>query len=184
MMRAVKPDPNVSHRGLAIAMAAIAFCIAPAFIASARAAEIEVSWVEVQQEVRPKNTTSTASKSVRLTLAADGKIAEHYSASNRRGQTNSRHGEGRFRETIGPRKRSQVSWHVENQKTLVRTWSREQHVQTIKVTAISDSSCRAEISFRLKPGFREFRMTSIATGEPTFHSAVSATQIKCTVLSP
>jgi hypothetical protein len=184
MMRAVKPEfPNVSHRGLAIAMAVTIFFAASAFISSAQAAEIEVSWLEVQQQVRPKKATGHTRKAVRLTLAADGKVAEHYSATNRRGQANTGVGEGRFRETIGPPKRGRVSWQVENQKTLVRSWDREQHVEIIRVTANSDSSCRAEISFRLKPGFREYLAYTISSGKPAYHSAISATQVKCTVLS-
>jgi hypothetical protein len=169
---------------MTIAMAVAILCAASAFMSSARAAEIEVSWVEVQQEVRPKKVTSTTSKSVRLTLAADGKISDRYSATNSRGKTNARNGEGRFRDGISGYKSTRVSWQVKDSKTLVRTWNREQHVQIIQVTANSDSSCRADVSLRLKPGFREYLMYHISDGKPAYYSAISVTQIKCTVLSP
>ena len=67
------------------------------------------------------------------------------------------------------------------QETLVRTLESFQHTETVRVTTTGTGSCRATVSYRVKRGFREYRLTRIATGEPTFHSRVHADQVKCTV---
>lgn len=148
----------------------------------ASAAEIVVSWTTVQQEVRPAQAVRTVQSSVRLTLRGGSAIAETAENVTPRGMRRSATREGQFRDPIGGGTGNRpVTWRVEGPKTLVRTQSFAQHTVTVRVTTISDTSCAATVSFRLKPGFREYRVTRMINGQPMYLSSMSADQISCTV---
>jgi hypothetical protein len=146
----------------------------------AAAAEITVSWTEVQQQSRPQPRMNSVSKSVRLTLQGGSAISEQFEARNMRGRARSSVLEGRLREGM-ERGRSTVAWRVGDSKTLVRTASLPQHTMTIRVRTLSDSSCEAAVSYHLKPGFREYRMRSIRDGEPLYMSSITPQQVTCSV---
>jgi len=149
-------------------------------VVEARTAEITVSWIEVQHQVRPRQTTGSVTKTVRLTLQGGNAISDSYEARNMRGRTRQANYQGKLREgmELG---RSSVAWRVANSRTLVRTASYPQHVQTIRVRTLSETTCQAEVSNRIKPGFREYAMRSIATGEPMYFSAVHAENVTCSI---
>ncbi len=148
---------------------------------TAGAAEIVVTWVLVHQEIRPQQGLRHSSNaSVRLSLRGGSEIAESYECDEHaraakrtiaRGAVPQPHGGGL----------ANVTWRVQDARTLVRTSERSQHTETVRVTTIGTNSCRATVSYRLKHGFREYRVTRISTGEPLFVSRVHADQIKCTV---
>jgi len=146
----------------------------------AAAAEITVSWVEVQQQTRPLMRMNSVSKSVRLTLQGGSAISEQFEARNMRGRSMSTALEGRLREGM-QRGRGTVAWRVGDSKTLVRTASGPQQSQTIRVRTLSDTSCEATVSYHLKPGFHEYRMRSMRDGEPVYMSSISPQQVTCSV---
>lgn len=149
----------------------------------ATAAEIIVSWTTVEHQVRPRPGVTRTSKSIRLNLQGGNAVSETRTVTNQRGQTNARSAEGRFRGTMKVSKTVQSSWRVQDSKTLVRTENRPQHVEVMRVMTTSASACQAEITYRLKPGFQEYRMTSIAHRDAVFLSSLSAEQVACRVLS-
>jgi hypothetical protein len=151
------------------------------------AAEVAVSWTEVQIQVRPQPGTNRSNKSLRLTLGGGSSISERFESSNRRSRGSSSR-EGHFRSTMartgnseGFGTRTQTSWRVGDSKTLVRTSNWPQHSEVVRVTMISDTTCRAEISHHLKSGFREFRKTSTSRGHPVYLSSITVEQVTCMV---
>jgi hypothetical protein len=144
------------------------------------AAEITVSWTEVQQQVRPQMRTNSVSKSIRLTLQGGSAISEHFEARNMRGRTFNTAAEGRLREGM-ERGQSTVAWRVGDSKTLVRTASFPRSTLSVRVQTLSATSCAATVSYRLKPGFSEYRMRGIVTGEPVYLSSISPQQVACSV---
>ena len=147
---------------------------------TAGAAEIVVTWVLVDQEIRPQQGLRHSNASVRLSLRGGSAIAESSEFMNMRGQRNGRSLEGQFRNPMGAGL-ANVTWRVQDARTLVRTSESSQHTATVRVTTTGTNSCRATVSYRLKHGFREYRITRISTGEPVFVSRMHADQIKCTV---
>jgi hypothetical protein len=147
---------------------------------TAGAAEIVVTWVLVHQEIRPQPGLRHSNGSIRLSLRGGSTIAEGFEFMNMRGQRIGRSLEGQFRNPMAAGL-TNVTWRVQNARTLVRTSESFQHTAAIRVTTTGTNSCRATVSYRLKRGFREYRIPRISTGEPVFVSRMHADQIKCTV---
>jgi hypothetical protein len=137
---------------------------------TAGAAEIVVTWVLVYQEIRPQQGLRHSNNSIRLSLRGGSAIAENFNFM--------KSAEGQLRNRMVGRN---VTWRVQNARTLVRTSERFQHTATVRVITTGTDSCRATVSYRLKHGFREYRIPRISTGEPVFVSRMYADQIKCTV---
>ena len=146
---------------------------------TAGAAEIVVTWVLVYQESRPQQGLRHSNGSVRLSLRGGSASAENFEFMSTRGQRIGRSLEGRFRNPMGAG--SSATWRIQDTRTLVRTSESFQHTATIRVTTTGTDSCRATVSYRLKHGFRKYRISRISTGEPMFVSRMHADQIKCTI---
>jgi hypothetical protein len=134
-----------------------------------------VNWVEVEHEVRPRHAVWRVQRTVNLTLHGGSAITESSSAMNPRGQTVERSAQGRFRDEL----RSQSSWRVLSTRTLSRAREFRQHVETVQVTIGPNRACRANVSYRLKSGFREYTLPSISTGVPLYFSSLRAENIDC-----
>ena len=155
----------------------------------AKAAEIVVSYTTVQHEARPRQggLWDTAVR-IHLKLQGGNVLGETVYADNLHGRTRTVNREGRFRDSmtvsttrgnVGPL--GGVSWTVEDSKTLARRADASQHIHTIRVIITSDTTCRADVSYHLKPGFREYKFTSIKTGVPIYLSSIRARNITCRV---
>jgi hypothetical protein len=137
-----------------------------------QAAEIGVSFTEVRQAARPTPGTTRVAKSYSLTLRGGNAIS--YSRTFQSKVMGA--GDGQLG-MPNPSSRNQSAWKVENRSTLIRIVRLPQHVEEIRVTKDTDTSCRATVSYHLKPGYKEF-----SVGRPeTFLSAVSAENIVCQV---
>jgi hypothetical protein len=148
----------------------------------ANAMEIVVSWASIEHGIRTRVSVWRSKRSVRLNLAGGNVIAEARSVTSElSGRTNRLDTAGRFRDELNASRTVQSSWRVQDARTLIRTETRPQHTETIRITVDSQNRCRATISYRLIPGFREYRMTSISTGRPVYLSALSAEHVICTI---
>ena len=150
-------------------------------VIDAQAAEIVVSWTQVEHQVRPQQGTWRVSRSVRLTLRGGNAVSESVSATNARGQSWTGSAEGRLRDSmqVSGTPRS-TTWKVQDSRTLIRTFSGSQHLEVIRVTMDASGACRAQVSYQLKPGFAEYRMLSISRRTPLYFSSLQAEQIRCT----
>ena len=133
--RSANAAPDRSRRYFAarlcyVAPAAIGLLLQPG---EARSVEITVSWVEVQHEVRPRQGTWNVNKSLRLNLRGGNAITENYVARNSSGKTSELAGQGKFGDSMDLRGNTQSTWSVRDANTLVRTWSRSQHTETMEV---------------------------------------------------
>ena len=162
--------------GLLVAVAVMAAGFSGA--GEAGAVEFVISYVEVQNEVRPKQATWSVNKSVTVKLHGGNAISDSYSARTTSGYSASLSGEGKFRDSMVQGARSQTSWRVQDSNTLVRTWARAQHTETMRLS-VSGKSCSATISYRLKPGFREYMTLAIRDRQPLYFSSISAQNISC-----
>ena len=150
------------------------------FAVEVRAAEIVVSWTEVQEEVRPRQGTRSVARTVRLSLRGGNVIADNVVTSGARGRSNTKSAEGRLGDSMTSGK-SKVSWSVRDSKSLVRTQDYPQHRSVIRVTTQSDTACVATVSFSLRPGFQEYRLKRIADGEVMFFRSLSAENVSCRI---
>lgn len=174
---------SILHRSRACRITAgmLSLALLMAGESAAIAAEIVVSWTSVQNEIRPRQANWRVAVNVRLTLRGGNAISESVQSASGRRRTGSTR-EGQFREAIaGGQNRVNVTWRVQDARTLVRTSDLPQHTLTVRVTTIADTSCKASVSYRLKPGFREYRGTRMSNGEPMFMSAMHAEDIRCTI---
>ena len=148
---------------------------------TARAAEIVVSYTTVEHQLRPTPGIWNVAVQIRLALRGGNLVGEVVHADNLRGGTRKVSREGTFRESMvrGSVTPTKVSWRVGDSKTLIRTADAPQHIMTMRVYMISDTTCRAEVSFRLKPGFTEYKFTSIKSGLPIYMSSYYARNITC-----
>jgi hypothetical protein len=168
---AIAMDGRIAKTGLALA----------ALLAAAgetRAVEFIISYVETQHEVRPRQATWNVNKNLKLKLETGGAISEGYTSRNNTGDTANLSGQGRFRDEMAHGEGNQSSWRVLDDNTLLRTWTRAQHVETMRVT-VSGNTCKATIAYELKPGFKEYQLPSIRDGRPLYFTALSAKDIAC-----
>jgi hypothetical protein len=166
----------LARRGLLCLLLAAAGSALPA--GSAHSVEFVISWLEVQHEVRPRQAVWKVRKTVRLTLEGGNAISEATTATGSSGRTVGFVGEGKLREQMS-RGRSQASWRVQDEHTLVRTASRPQHTEIMEVSVTGQNTCAAKLSYHLKPGFNEYMMRSIRNRQPLYFDAVSAENIVC-----
>lgn len=162
---------RVGKTGLALATMLLA-------VDPARAVEFVISYVETQHEVRPRQATWNVNKNLKLKLDSGGAISEGYTSRTNAGDTANLSGQGRFRDAMVHGEGNQSSWRVLDADTLVRTWTRPQHVETMRVT-VSGNTCKATIAYELKPGFKEYLLPSIRDGRPLYFTALSAKDIAC-----
>lgn len=163
----------------------IATALGVFLLESANAAEIIVSWTEVQQPARPGQRVGNVQRNIQLTLQGGNSISQRAeTVSTRSGLRQSSNVSTRFRDSVttGPLN-VRTSWRVGDSKTLVRTQNWPQHSEVVRVVTQSESTCRAEVSYQLKPGFREYLKRSMSTGEASYRSALSAQNISCRVVS-
>jgi len=143
---------------------------------AASAAEIVVSWHEVQEEVRPKPHTAWADKSLRLDLQGGSAISQTGSATDRRGKSSGGSASGQLGTQM-----KKSTWQVQDSKTLVRTQDQAQQIQVVRVRTTSDNTCSAEVSYHLKPGFREYLLHRISNNEEVFYSSLRAENVSCRI---
>jgi hypothetical protein len=138
------------------------------------AKEIFVSWIEIQRHVRPSNT-DRVTNNIRLTLYGENSISEVRNAASGPGtKTGTNNGK------IGSPIDAAVSWNVQDANTLIRTADYSQYLLIIRVTVGVSNSCRAQITYGLKPGFSEYKMGSINhPGRLVYSSSISVEAVSC-----
>jgi hypothetical protein len=160
-----------------ILAAAVAVAVGPRHAPALQAAslDIEVSWAEAQRQIRPQQANVTVNRRVRAVLNGDSSITETMSTEGPAGPGQET---GRFRGESWAG-RASVSWQVEDSRTFVRTATYPQHLEVLRLTVASDKSCRATLSFQLRPGFREYLKWNPSDGSLQYFSAVTAGGITC-----
>jgi len=160
-----------------ILAAAAALAVGPRLAPALQAAslEIEVSWAEAQREIRPRQASVTANRRIRALLQGDSSITETMSTE---GESSPGQETGRFRGEPWAG-RASVSWQAEDSRTFVRTATYPQHLEVLRLTIASEGSCRATLSFQLRPGFREYLKWSPSDGSLMYFSALTAGGITC-----
>ena len=146
-------------------------------LGSVEAAEIRISWISVEHEVRPKQAEWRTPKTVTLSLRGGNTISESYAVLHPNGRTTVNSSGGNLRDPMALASTITSSWRVGPNNTLIRSADRPQHVETIRVSVSASNSCSAKISFQLKPGFHEYRMQSLRG--PIYLSALRAEQVTC-----
>lgn len=166
--------------GLAL-LAAVMSC--PSQVVAADNVQVVVSWTEVQTEYSPRQETWRPTREVRLTLRGGSQLSENaaITPTSGRGPARTTSGEGKFREALAGDMKTRATWQVGGPKSLVRTQNYRQHVTTIRVTVTSSNSCQAHVSFKLKPGFRDYFFISIVDRREMHVSSVSAENVACRI---
>jgi hypothetical protein len=141
---------------------------------------ILVSWTLVQHVVRPEPKTQQASKSVQVTLQGGNALVETRSVANN-GRSSARTGTGSFNHTLDLAKTIKSSWRVLNARTLVRKENRAQHVELVTVRMTGSATCKADVSYQLKPGFREYKVLVLGGKGSIFLDRIHIERTSCVV---
>jgi hypothetical protein len=154
-------------QGCVLILAGAVALAGPRLAAALQAAslEFEVSWAEAQREIRPQQANVTVNRRIRALLQGDSSITETMST------------EGEAPEPWAGR--ASASWQAEDSRTFVRTATYPQHLEVLRLTVTSEGSCRAALSFQLRPGFREYLKWSPSDGRLMYFSALTAGGITC-----
>jgi hypothetical protein len=163
-------------QGCVLILAGAVALAGPRLAAALQAAslEFEVSWAEAQREIRPQQANVTVNRRIRALLQGDSSITETMSTEGEApGQET-----GRFRGEPWAG-RASASWQAEDSRTFVRTATYPQHLEVLRLTVTSEGSCRAALSFQLRPGFREYLKWSPSDGRLMYFSALTAGGITC-----
>jgi len=135
---------------------------------------IHVTYKVASTRVRPSPIEGDGSGSLRVILHADGKVDDVVE------------GEGKYAKRwemkdrkLGPQD-SGAQYRVIDRNTIVRTSSSPTHTFTVRIT-VSGTSCRANVTYTLKPGHREFEVYSPQLGTAAFYSKLSPHSISCRI---
>jgi hypothetical protein len=74
-----------------------------------------------------------------------------------------------------------VSWHVIDQKHLVRIQSFSQSVRKMTVTVNPDNTCRLDVTDELKPGFQEYAFLRVSVHSIGYFSSYRVVSTSCTI---
>ena len=170
----------LSNPGLVLAATVLFLLSAGPMSYSATAAEIILSWTEIQEQVRPQRRTFRMARSIRLSLRGGNVITHSGVWTDPQGRAFSKGNEGRLG-TVHVGEKNKATWSVKDSKSLVRTVEGVQHTSVITVTTQSDTSCSATISHALKPGFQEYLYFREVDGAPTYMRSLSAENLTCRI---
>jgi hypothetical protein len=171
---------NLRRVGRGLGVSGVCLCLLLPAGRLADAAQITVSYNTVQTQVRPRPGTWTTSVKVLLTLRGANQINDEVHSDNLAGHQRTWSRAGAFREKIGgPASSTRTAWHVEDKKTIIRTTDYDQQTLTVRVVMTSDAACSAQVVYRLKPGFKEYKLISIRRGTPLYLSAIRVENVLC-----
>jgi len=139
---------------------------APPVLAQQRS--IEVSWVEVHDEISPRQVVSRKSRSLRFNLEDDITIITSARTYRADSEQITRNGTGLTR------------WRVEGPNTLVREQLNPGYIRRVTIQINGGSKCHASISFSPRSGtLYQMNRNLDGTGEVLFLRSVSAENVTC-----
>ena len=132
---------------------------------------IEVSWVEVHDEISPRQVVSRNSRFIKFSLENDNTII----TSARTYRTN--------REQVTRNGTGLTTWRVEGPNTLVREQVNPGYIRRVTVQIDNGSKCQASISFSPRSGtLYQMNRNLDGTGEALFLQSVSAENVTCRMI--
>jgi hypothetical protein len=134
---------------------------------------IEVSWVEVHDEISPRQVVSRRSRSVKFSLGDDNTIITSSRTYRPNGEQITRNGTGLTR------------WRVEGPNKLVREQLNPGYIRrvTIQIQIDGGLKCRANIGFSPRSGtLYQMNRNLDGTGEVVFLRSVTAENVTCQII--
>src|SRR5215467_8887321 len=132
---------------------------------------IQVSWVEVHDEISPRQVVSRNSRFIKFSLENDNTII----TSARTYRTN--------REQVTRNGTGLTTWRVEGPNTLVREQVNPGYIRRVTVQIDNGSKCHASISFSPRSGtLYQMNRNLDGTGEVLFLRSVSAENVTCRMI--
>ena len=146
----------------------VAICWARPVLAQQRS--IEVSWVEVHDEISPRQAVSRKSRSIKFSLEDDNTII----TSGRTYRPN--------REQVTRNGTGLTTWRVGGPNTLVREQFNPGYIRRVTVQIDGGSKCHASISFSPRSGtLYQMNRNLDGTGELLFLRSVTAENVACRI---
>ena len=147
--------------------------------ASAAGVVFDLSYVDQVQEISPITANYATNQHIVVTLREGNCVTEQHGW-----QSPKSAGKYGTEGAIGAAASAgqiKVTWHVENQNSLIRYAEYPQHIDTVHLM-VSGQSCQATISRRLKPGFSTYERFN-RDWSPVFFSSLTSSEIACRVIS-
>jgi hypothetical protein len=137
---------------------------------------INIQYTEIQDQVRPKTIVVYNTRTVQVTLGENNKLSERFRST----------GGAVADSTVGPNEPTaccgsgNARWRVSGPNALLREANYPQHIQRLTVK-VEGKSCTVSISYALKPGFHEYRLTNQRSGQPEYLKSLRTDNISCRI---
>jgi len=149
------------------------------FVSAAIAADgdtfITVTYKNHAIRVKPQPAEGDGDVVTRIILHANGTFDEAFEATGK----NTKQWEVKKRK-LGSQKDGTVQFRVINKSTIERVFEDRTLVHSIKVT-VDGKSCKADVTYTLKPGQKEFVLYSPALGQMAHFSEVKPFNVECKI---
>lgn len=152
-----------------IAMLPLAAPAAPALAGDATTVQLE--WTEIVDRVSPNPRSGIITrKQASLSLSGQNQVAESRSSVS-----------GRFGSRAATSGRLGGGWRVGENNSLVKSEDYPHHTRTMSVT-VSGSSCRLEVTHRLKAGFTDYVYPMLSRpGQHGVYSRLATQSTACSI---
>lgn len=136
---------------------------------------INIQYTEIAERVRPDTKLVYNTRTVQMTLGENNKLSEK-----------SRSTGGLVADsTVGPNETAatgsgRARWRVSGPNALLREANYPQHIQRLTVKVMG-KSCTVSVSYALKPGFHEYRLTNQRSGQLVYMKSLRADNISCRI---
>jgi hypothetical protein len=157
---------------MAVIIAVALTVVAPPALAQST---INIQYTEISERARPDAKLVYNTRTVQVTLGDNNKLSEK-----------SRSTGGLVADTtVGPNETTAVGsgtarWRVSGPSELAREANYPQHIQRLTVKVVG-KSCTVSISYALKPGFHEYRLTNQRSGTEAYLKSMRADNISCRI---
>lgn len=140
--------------------------------------QIHAEYVAVYDRIRPDPFKDIHLRhSFDVTLSGQGTVSESetLAAGTSAGRRSARTILGQGNSGAGS-----MNWTVLGPDKLQRDIEGPQHVMTMTIV-VTGTNCTLEVNFKLKPGFKEFKMKQLRNGQPGFFTQPKVTETKCSI---
>jgi hypothetical protein len=157
---------------IAVVFAFALIVVAPPALAQST---INIQYTEISERARLDAKLVYNTRTVQVTLGENNKLSER-----------SRSTAGLVADTtVGPNETMAVGsgrarWRVTGPNELLREANYPQHIQRLTVKVVG-KSCTVSVSYALKPGFHEYRLTNQRSGQLEYLKSMRADNVSCRI---
>jgi hypothetical protein len=163
----------VCHTACEVLTAFLALCW-PAAAEEKQSVRIHIQYSTYAERVRPFPFSATVSHDITAILSGKNTIQDYVKTQA------AIFGQDDKRDMSLGKTTTQARWHVVSPSKLVRIYNWPQSQTTMTVT-VHGSTCTADVEYRLRPGFTEYKFWDIQLNDWAFYNPVKFVSATCTI---